>query len=64
MTENALSILIVIFFCTTTTNRDLREKAVCFPAWPACMISIPAGKIVENEKSIYNTVFFYLNFYI
>ena len=32
ITENALSILIVIFFCTTPTNRDLRQKAVYFPA--------------------------------
>ena len=28
---------------------------------PANMISIPAGKKVENEKSIYNTNFFYLH---
>ena len=24
------------FFRTTPTNRDLREKAVYFPAWPGC----------------------------
>ena len=35
MTENALSILSVIFFRTTPTNRDLREKVVYFPPWLA-----------------------------
>ena len=29
----AVSILIVVFFHTTPTNQDLRQKAVYFPAW-------------------------------
>ena len=33
VTKNALSILIVLFFCTTPTNLDLRQKVVYFPVW-------------------------------